>query len=143
MIAPDANLLIFANDPASPFHRASRRWLEDVLSGLEPIGFPILSLHGFLRFVTNPRIASTPITFQQGAAIVDAWLAQPYVRILYPGERHWQILHQLSQQVRLRGNLISDAAIAAISQEYGATVYSHDRDFARFPNLRWINPLQP
>lgn len=143
MIAPDANLLIFAHDPVSPFHDPSRRWLEDILSEYQPIGFPILCIHGFLRFVTNPQIASTPVTFQQGADIVGSWLALPHVRILYPGERHWQILRQLSHEVRLRGNLITDAAIAAIAQEYGATIYSNDRDFARFPGLRWINPLNP
>ena len=143
MIAPDANLLIFAHDPVSPFHRKSRAWLEDILSSLEPVGFPILSLQGFLRFVTNPSLASTPITFQQGADIINSWMALPHVRILYPGERHWQLLQQLSQQVILRGNLITDAAFAAIAQECGATVYSHDRDFARFPNLSWQNPLQP
>jgi len=142
MIAPDANLLIYAHDPVSPFHRESRTWLEDLFSGSEPVGIPILSIHSFLRFVTNPKLASTPITFSQGWTLVNLWLDLPDVSILYPGHRHWQILQQLGKEVRLHGNLITDAAIAAIAQEHGATVHTNDRDFARFPNLRWHNPLK-
>jgi toxin-antitoxin system PIN domain toxin len=143
MIAPDANLFIYANDPVSPFHSKSLPWLENLLTSSEPVGIPILSIYGFMRFVTNARIASTPISFKQATEIVDSWLALPHVRILYPGDRHWGLLKQLGVETRASGNFITDAAIAAIALEYGATVHTNDRDFARFSGLRWLNPLQP
>jgi toxin-antitoxin system PIN domain toxin len=143
MIAPDANLLIYANSPTSPFYSASRRWLEQILSSSEPVGIPLLSVYAFLRFVTNDRIASRPLTFLHACAVVDTWLAVPHVQLLYPGERHWLLLQQLAEEVPFRGAHVTDAAIAAIAIEYGATVHTNDRDFARFPGLRWFNPIRP
>jgi hypothetical protein len=142
VIAPDANLLIYANDPVSPFHSASRSWLESILSGQEPVGIPVLSIYGFLRFVTNPRLGRNPVSFQKASDIVNTWLELPQVNILYPGDRHWDLLQQLAAQVRIGGNIISDATIAAIALEYGAVIHTNDRDFARFPGLRWHNPLE-
>ncbi len=142
MIAPDVNLLIYSYSPESPFYKASRFWMSEVFSGSEPVGIPLFCVHGFLRFVTNARIAHSPLTFAQASAIVNTWLALPQVRILYPGDRHWELLQRLSEQVRLSGGQITDAAIAAIAIEYGAVVHTNDRDFARFPGLRWVNPLE-
>jgi len=142
MIAPDANLLIYAYTPQDPLHKAGRRWLEDILSNVEPVGIPILSIQAFMRIQTDPR-GRSGVTFQQAAETVNSWLALPHVRILYPGERHWMLYQQLCAKVHIRGAQLTDAAIAAIAQEYGATVYSHDRDFARFPGLSWIDPLEP
>ena len=39
------------------------------------------------------------------------------------------------------GPLVMDAALAAIAIEHGATLCTTDRDFARFPELHWTNPL--
>jgi len=142
VIAPDANLLIYAHDPVSPFHRKSLLWLQNILSSSDSFGIPVHSIYGFLRFVTNPRIASTPVSIQRATEIVDSWLNLPHVRILYPGDRHWGLLKQLGAETRASGNFITDAAIAAIAMEHGATIHTNDRDFARFPGLRWENPLQ-
>ncbi len=140
MIAPDANLLIYAYTPKDPDHRASRAWLEDILSGTEPVGLPILSIQAFMRVQTHPRAA---VPFKQAAATVDSWLALSHVRILYPGDRHWLIYKQLCSPIRIGGARLTDAAIAAIAIEYGAVVHTNDGDFARFPGVRWHNPLQP
>lgn len=142
MIAPDANLLIYAYAPYDPFHLASREWLEKILSATEPVGIPIQSIWAFMRVQTHPRSRSDPLTFQQAAEIVNSWLEQPHVRILYPGDRHWLMLQHLAAGVRLNGAQITDATIAATAQEYGAIVHTNDRDFARFPGGRWHNPLQ-
>jgi toxin-antitoxin system PIN domain toxin len=143
MIAPDANLLVYAYEASSPFYSKARIWFERILSANEPVGIPVLCLHAFLRFVTNPRIVESPLALPDAIALTNSWLALPQVRILHPGERHWRILQQLSTEVRLSGAQITDAAIAAIAIEYGATVHTNDRDFARFPGLRWQNPLEP
>jgi toxin-antitoxin system PIN domain toxin len=140
MIAPDANLLIYAYTPKDPFHKASRAWLEDILSGTEPVGIPILSIHAFMRVLTHPRAA---VPFRQAAAAVDSWIDLPHVRILYAGDQHWMLYQQLCSQLRVGGTQLTDAAIAAIALEYGAIIHTNDRDFARFPEVRWHNPLQP
>jgi uncharacterized protein len=142
MIVPDANLLIYANHPTSPFHTASKAWLEQILSAVEPVGLPILSVYAFLRFFTNQQIHAKPVTFQQAATVIDSWLALPHVRILFPGDRHWEILQRIAGGVRLQGAQTTDAAIAAVALEYGGVVHTNDRDFARFPDVRWFNPLQ-
>jgi predicted nucleic acid-binding protein len=77
MIAPDVNLLVYAYEPTSPFHRQSRAWWEELLSSDEPVGIPVPCLHGFLRFMTNFRIAQNPLRFEQAAVVVNSWLEQP------------------------------------------------------------------
>lgn len=142
MIAPDANLLIYAYAPSDPNHAASKTWLEGILSGPELVGIPIQTIYAFLRVVTNPRSTIIPLTFGNAAHAVNAWLEMPHVRLLYPGDRHWELLQRLSEKVRLNGPQITDAAIAAIAMEYDAVIHTNDRDFARFPGLRWLNPLE-
>lgn len=40
-------------------------------------------------------------------------------------------------------NLISDAHLAALAIEHGLTVCSADTDFARFTEVRWLDPVAP
>ena len=143
MIAPDANLLIYAYAPNDSHHAASRLWLETIFSQSEPVGIPIHSIYAFLRVLTNSKLARSPLSLLQAVGIVDSWLALPQVRILYPGDRHWILFQEAAVNARLQGAKLTDAAITAIAQEYGATIYTNDQDFARFANLRWHNPLQP
>jgi toxin-antitoxin system PIN domain toxin len=141
MISPDVNLLIYACNPTAPEHKLSRVWLEDLLSGEEPVGFPDLCVYALMRFVTNPKLVPKPISFQQSVELIDSWLSLPHVSLLHPGERHWSLLSSISQGSRLRGAELTDAVIAAIAIEYGAIFHTNDRDFARFPSLRSHNPL--
>ena len=142
MIVPDANLLIYANHVTSTFHRPSRVWLETTLASDEAVGLPPPCIYAFLRFMTNPKIHPKPPTFKVVAEIVDSWLVLPNVRILYPGDRHWELMKQLGADSRAAGNFVTDVAIAAIALEYSATVHTNDRDFARFPGVRWHMPLR-
>jgi len=141
MIVPDANLLIYANHPTSSFHPASKIWLETILSSSELVGLPVQSIYAFLRFMTNANVHPSPASFSEATEVVDAWLALPHVRVLYPGDRHWNLLKQLGAGTRASGKFITDVAIATIALEHGGAVHTNDRDFARFPNLRWHNPL--
>jgi uncharacterized protein len=142
MIAIDANLLIYAHSSSSPDHAASLAWFESCLDSDEPVGIPNLCVHAFLRFVTNPKIADRPLSFEDGVEVVDRWLLSPHLSILYPGNNHWSIVTRLAQRSRLRGAILTDAFIAATAIEYGATLFTHDRDFARFAGLRWHDPLE-
>ncbi len=141
MMLVDANLLLHAYNPRSAEHDASRAWLERVLSGVELVRFPLLSLWAFLRISSNARVFEHPLTIEEATGFVASWLAQPQAGILEPGERHWEILGELLRDGQISGPLVMDAVIAAIAIEHGATLCTTDRDFARFTRLHWTNPL--
>lgn len=141
MILVDANLLLYAYHPKAEQHEASRIWLEAALSGSQLVRFAWLSLWAFLRISTNRRVFERPLTTTEAEAAVASWLAQPQAGILDPGERHWEILRKLMRDGQTAGPLIIDAALAALAIEHGATLHTTDRDFSRFPGLKWTNPL--
>lgn len=141
MIVIDANLLIYAYDLASADHKKSLVWLENVLSGAETVGLPWQSLSAFLRVTTNRRLAGRRVAVEQAVQIVEEWLQQPNVQMLVPGDQHWSVLRRMILEGRASGPLVSDAQIAALTIEYGGVLHTADRDFARFPGLRWKNPL--
>lgn len=141
MILVDANLLLYAYHPRAEQHEKSRDWLEAVLSGTDLVRFAWLTLRAFLRISTNPRIFERPLSSGEATDAISSWLAQPIAGILEPGERHWEILQELVREGQASGPLISDAALAAIAVEHGAVLYTTDRDFARFSQLKWANPL--
>ena len=141
MILVDANLLLYAYDPRAAQHQASRIWLESRLSGSALVRFAWLTVWAFLRISSNPRVFERPLSMAEAEGHVSSWLAQPSAGILEPGERHWEILRQLTREGQASGPLVTDAALAAIAIEHGATLCTTDRDFARFPGLTWTNPI--
>lgn len=141
MIVVDANLLIYSYNSASARQKKSAAWLGSTLSGTEAVGLPWQTLLAFLRVVTNRRLSGMCPTLEQAAQIVEEWLQLPNVQILTAGERHWSVLRRMLVEGRASGPLATDADIAALTIEYGGVLYTADRDFARFPGLRWKNPL--
>lgn len=138
----DANLLLYAVDHTSPFHERAATWLTDQLNGSRRVGIPVQSLVAFLRISTHPRASASPLTPDDANGFVADWLAADVVWIPVPGPRHVTVLTQLIATYQLRGNLISDAHLAAVAIEHGLTVCSVDTDFARFTEVRWRNPLR-
>jgi hypothetical protein len=143
MIVVDANLLLYAVDTSSVHHQASRRWLENTLSGNEAVGLPWATLLAFLRIGTNPRLRKDAFTIEEASAIVAGWLERPTVTLLNPDERHWQILRDLMVRGQVRGPLVTDAHLAALAIEHGAELATTDRGFARFAGLKFFNPIEP
>ncbi len=141
MILIDANLLLYAFDLSSPHHQAARRWLTATLSSPEPVALAWATILAFLRLGTEPRLLRRPLTTAEASAIVSEWLERPNVTVLAPGERHWALLNRLLAEGQVKGALVTDAHLAALAIEHGATVATVDRDFARFPGLRFFNPL--
>ena len=141
MILVDANILIYAFDVDSPQHGPAHTWLEGSLNAATRVALPWPSLLAFLRIATNPRVMQRPASMAAARAQARSWLACPAVWIPLPGERHAEILDGLLAAPGVHGNLVMDSHIAALAIEHGLQVYSTDSDFARFPNLRWINPL--
>ena len=141
MIVVDVNLLLYAYGAPSPRQEKARAWLETTLSGEEAIGLPWQVISAFVRIVTNPKLPGLRRSIKEATEAVDAWLAQPSVRVLTPGDEHWPLFRRMLVDGQASGDLVSDAHIAALTMEYGGVLYTTDRDFARFPGLRWKNPL--
>lgn len=142
MIFPDANLLLYAEDSLSNQHQRARDWWDGVLSRSEPVHLCWPVLNAFIRIATNPRLHERPLTMGEAIERVSSWLAQPCVRLIGPTENHWLIFQEQLITSGAAGNLVSDAHLAALAIEHGNTLYSSDQDFARFPSLRWTNPLK-
>lgn len=141
MILVDANLLLYAHVGSFEQHKAARVWLDAQLNGTTRVGLPWPSLLAFLRLVTNPRIFPRPEPMRAAWEQVQEWLSCDVVWIPEATERHVTLLAQMLQVSGVLGNLVPDAHLAALALEHGLTVCSTDGDFARFPGLRWTNPL--
>jgi toxin-antitoxin system PIN domain toxin len=141
MIVPDVNLLIHAYNRGSRVHDEARAWWEGLLNGVRPVGLAWVAILGFVRISTHRQILANPWPVATACAAARAWLARPYLSVLHPGERHPEILFGLLEALGTAGNLTTDAHLAALAIEHQAELHSMDADFARFPGLRWVNPL--
>ncbi len=139
----DANVLLYAVDDQSHFHQTARNWLEDALNGVERVGLPWASLLAFQRIITHPRVTSNPLTPCVAWGYVTDWLDADLAWVPAPGPRHRDILGRLLMDGDLRGNLVTDAHLAALAVEHGTSICSFDSDFARFADLRWVTPAHP
>lgn len=137
----DVNVLVYAFREDAPGHRPHREWLESLVTGHEAFGVSDQILSGFLRIVTHPRVFHPPTPVPAAIAFVEAFRGQPNAVPVEPGDRHWTIFTELCREVEARGNLAPDAWIAAMAIERGCELVTTDRDFARFPGLRWRHPL--
>jgi toxin-antitoxin system PIN domain toxin len=138
----DANILLYAYNADSPHHSACRTWLESAFNDPEEVvGLPWQTILAFVRIATNPRAMSQPLTNQTACAIVSQWLSRPNVMTVGHGERFWALFAEQMAEAKVSGPLTTDAALAAIALEQGATLYSTDRDFRRFPALKLVDPL--
>ncbi|HEY4364338.1 MAG TPA: TA system VapC family ribonuclease toxin [Bryobacteraceae bacterium] len=140
MILVDAGLLIYASTPC-PEQEAARTWLDGRLNGDSRVGLPWQSLTGFMRLVTNPRMyRNNAVTVREAWGQVEDWLGCPTVWVPEPTERHREVLGRMLGAAG-GGHLVPDAELAALALEHGLTLCSTDGDFARYPGLRWQNPL--
>ncbi|MBV9793799.1 MAG: PIN domain-containing protein [Actinobacteria bacterium] len=139
----DANILLYAVDTASPFHDRARSWLTAQLNGSRRVGFPWQSLVAFIRISTHERASASPLAPEEAVGFVADWLEPDVSWIPREGPGHGRILADLVMRHQLRGNIVSDAHLAALAIEHGLEVCSNDSDFARFSELRWVNPVAP
>ena len=167
MILTDVNVLVYAHRADAPGHPAYREWLEALINGDPAYGFSELVLSGFLRIVTHPRVFNPPSDLDSAFAFAQTIRSQPNAVLISPGPRHWEIFknlcgvagvkgnlvpdaylaalarHHAAQQDRggVKGNLVPDAYLAALAIESGCEWISTDRDYSRFPGLKWRHPL--
>lgn len=141
MIVPDINLLVYAHNRAAVGHERARAWWEDLVDREQPIGLAWAVMLGFIRLVTHPSVLVRPLAPVAALGHVRRWLDQESVRIVEPGPRHMDLLRALFQSSGVAGSLTTDTHLAALAIEHQAELHSNDADFARFPGLRWRNPI--
>jgi uncharacterized protein len=141
MILVDVNVWLYAVDSASTHHVIVKRWLTAALNGSGGVAlcWPVIS--GFIRIVTNPKVLQHPMTTDEACGKVDEWLALAGTRLISGGPRPWENFSGFLKYTQARGNLVSDAHLAALAMEHDCALASCDTDFGKFPGLRWINPL--
>ena len=141
MILPDVNVLVYAYREEAEDHGDYREWLESVINSDSAFGLSDLVLRGFLRVVTHPRIFVPPSPRAHAMQFAEALRERPNRVAVTPGPDHWRIFRRLCDESGAKGNLVPDAFLAALAIERGCEWITTDRDFARFPGLRWRHPL--
>jgi len=141
LILVDANILLYAEDSLQSRHQQARAWWDGQLSGSGVVCLCWTVLSAFIRIGTNPRVFEHPLSLEQALARVQSWLDQPCTRVVRPTERHWTVFKQVLTDGQAVANLVTDAHLAALAIEHGCVLASTDSDFARYPKLKWRNPL--
>ena len=143
MILPDVNVLIYAFRKEVPQHAACRGWLNQIIRGDTRFGISPLALSALVRITTNPRSYHAPSSLEDAFGFCEDILGQPHCQLVEPGERHWEIFQRICRETDTRGPRITDAWYAALAIEWDCEWITLDRDFARFPGLRWRAPALP
>jgi toxin-antitoxin system PIN domain toxin len=143
MILPDVNILINAFREDAPQYSVCRPWLDGIVLGNERFGLSPLALAAVVRVTTNRRTYVNPSSFDEVFGFCEDLLGQPHCQIVEPGERHWDIFKRLCIETNTRGATVTDAWYAALAIEWGCEWVTLDRDYARFPGLRWRQPTVP
>lgn len=138
----DANILLYAYDSNSQHHAACRSWLDAALNSEETVALPWQAVLAFVRIATHSRAVRQPLSGRDACEIVSAWLVRPNVAIVGAGDRFWEIFHAQVLDAQVSGPLVTDAALAALALEHGATLCSTDSDFRRFRGLKLLDPSQ-
>jgi toxin-antitoxin system PIN domain toxin len=140
MILADVNVLVYAFRQDVPQHSICHAWLDGILDSDARFGVSPLALGAVVRVTTNPRFYPTPSTVEEAFRFCDYLLGQPHCQIVEPGERHWDIFKRLCIEATVRGPRVTDAWYAALAIEWGCEWVTMDRDYARFPGLKWTVP---
>jgi uncharacterized protein len=138
----DTNVLIYAHRRDAKRHEEYRAWMQAMVDGPEPYAVSDFALTGMVRVVTNPAVfPDDAATIDEALAFADRIRSQPHAHVVSPGPRFWDIFTRLCRQVSARAKLVPDAYLAALAIEHGCELISEDKDFRRFPGLRWRPPL--
>jgi toxin-antitoxin system PIN domain toxin len=140
MILPDVNTLLYAVNSSSDQHRAALRALGQGFESPRGVAFAWTALLAFLRLSTRRGIFPRPLSADDALHVITHWLGHPQAQVVQPGEQHPEILGRLIRSAGTAGNLTTDAHLAALAIEHGATIVSFDRDFARFADVNWTLP---
>lgn len=141
MLLIDANILIYANRVDSERHEEYRDWVQKLIDGPEPYAVSDHALTGMIRVVTNPRIYREPATIEEALAFAHGVRSQPHAHVVSPGSQFWTLFAGLCRSANAKAKLVPDAYLAALAIEHGCEFITADKDFRKFPGLRWRHPL--
>ncbi len=141
MILPDVNILLYAFRSDAPDHTAYRNWLMEVVNGEAAYGIAPQVLSALVRISTHRRIYAAPSQLGEALEFCRLLMQMRHCTLVQPGERHWAIFADLCRGANAAGNLVQDAWLAALAIESGCEWITTDRDYARFPGLRWRTPF--
>ena len=141
MILFDVNVLVYAHREDAPDHNVYLEWLREAMGSEAAYGVSDLVLSGFLRVVTHPRVFRVPSPMKIALAFTHALRERPNCVLISPGSRHWEIFTNLCRTAGVKGNLVTDAYLAALAIESGSEWITTDRDYSRFQGLQWRHPL--
>jgi len=141
VIIPDANLLLYASDSSSPFHRAATGWWSGCLSGNETVGLVPVLLLAFVRTGTSAAAFRYPLTPREASAEVQRWLQRTVTMVIGADTADMEQALTFIELAGTGGGLATDALIAALGIRHRAVIHTADADFARFPGVRWLNPI--
>ena len=142
MIAVDTNILVYAHRPETAFHRAASESMRGLAEGTSNWSIPWPCVHEFVATVTRPSFWTDPTPATRAIDQVRAWVAAPTARVLAETDRHLDLLADLIVRGQIVGAKVHDARVAALCIGHGVReLWTADRDFSRFPQLRTRNPL--
>lgn len=144
MILLDANILLYAYVDELPQHAVTARWLENLLSQqTETVALVWPGINAFLRISTSRRIFGRPWSITDASQRLDELLAHPMIQVVGPTDNYWQTYRRILNEMKLAGDVVMDAHIAAMAVEHHAVVASADKDFRRFSDyVKIIDPLK-
>jgi toxin-antitoxin system PIN domain toxin len=143
MIAVDTNILVYAHRADSTWHEQADAAIQALAEARSSWAIPWPCVFEFLAIVTHPKIYQPPTPLGDALVQIDCWLESPTLVLLHEGDGSWDTLRPLVDQSGVQGGAMHDARIAALCLRHGVkTLWSADRDFSRFPELRTENPLR-
>jgi uncharacterized protein len=140
MDLPDVNVLVYAFRPDLEHHARCRTWLSNAINGEAQFGLSRLALSAVVRITTNGKSFRQPSTLDEVFEFCRVLMQQPNCQLVEPGDRHWSIFQRLCDVANITGSRVTDAWFAALAIEHGCEWITFDRDFARFPGLKWSRP---
>lgn len=141
--AIDVNVLLFASDTASAFHRRAAEFLAERAKGPDILYLAWSTVMSYLRIATHPAIFASPLQPEEAARNADALLRLPHVRTLAEEDGFWDLYRELTHKMPTRGNDVPDAHLATLLRQHGVTtLYTNDRDFRKFDFLNVRDPFE-
>lgn len=140
--AIDVNILLYASDTASPHFERANLFIESCITQKEvfSVGWP--TVMSYLRIATHPAVFDHPLSPDEAIANIETLRKLPHTRFLSEDDGFWSVYRAVTSEVPTRGNLVPDAHLAALLRYHGVkTLYTHDRDFLKFPFLDVRDPL--
>jgi toxin-antitoxin system PIN domain toxin len=145
-MTPDVNVLVSAYRPDHPHHLPARHWLDDTVrqaangrASLQLLGMVVT---GFVRITTHPKIFLEIDPMQDVTDFLDSLMSSAGVQF-HAQDSVWPYFKELCLTRQVRGNLVSDAWIAATVMQSGETLCTFDRDFTRLLPSHQLILLKP